>query len=87
MRARESVDAFYAAHGPCCAGCDHWRYFNSVAGECLHSKMVRGAERAAPLGIDGASLRIGAGHVMTPRDHVCAHFVDTPLVPPPGGGG
>jgi len=29
----EIIDRFYVDHGPCCAGCDWWRYANSVAGE------------------------------------------------------
>lgn len=32
---RQYVDAFYWSHGPCCAGCDWWRYLNTVAGQCI----------------------------------------------------
>jgi len=28
------------------------------------------------LGITGASLEIGAGHIMTRREHICGDFVD-----------
>ncbi|GEP11703.1 hypothetical protein MMMDOFMJ_1706 [Methylobacterium gnaphalii] len=71
-----SLDTYYFARGPCCAGCDWWRAHNSRAGECHRTRMVAGVDRSAPLGIEGASLRIGAGHVMTPRDHVCGEFRD-----------
>ena len=72
------VDAFYRQHGPCCAGCDWWRYFNSMAGECTRTVPVDGIQRFAMLGITGSSLAPGAGHIMTPRDHVCGEFQDTP---------
>lgn len=75
-RTQQLVDAFYAGHGPCCAGCDHWRWFNSVAGECHLAPPVAGADRVAMLGITGASMQIGAGHIMTRRDHLCGQFRD-----------
>lgn len=75
---QRAVDAFYAAHGPCCAGCDWWRYFNSVAGECTRGAPTSGVQRYAMLGITRSSLKPGAGHIMTPRDHVCGEFRDTP---------
>lgn len=71
------VDAYYHKHGPCCAGCDHWRFINSVAGECLQSKIVGFEERGAMLGVSGFSKKGGAGHAITPRNHVCANFTDT----------
>lgn len=71
------LDEFYHRTGPCCAGCDWWRSLNSRAGECLRTPMVASAERAVPLGITGASLNIGAGHVLTPREHVCGEFKDS----------
>jgi hypothetical protein len=73
---QEWHDRFYTEHGPCCAGCDHWQSLNSTAGECRFSKLVSGTERLAMLGITYSSLKVGAGHVITPRDHVCAHFKD-----------
>jgi len=77
LNARQrAVDAFYAEHGPCCAGCDWWRYVNSVAGECTRTVPVAGPQRFAMLGIEGASLDPGAGHIMTPRDHLCGEFKD-----------
>lgn len=72
------IDKFYLDHGkPCCAGCDWWRPHNAVAGECTRSAPVSGDQRAAMLGIENCSLSIGAGHVMTERDHSCGEFIDT----------
>lgn len=73
-----AVAKFYAAHGPCCAGCDHWRYFNSVAGECVRTAPVPGHERADMLGMVSPSLRVPSGHIMTPREHICGEFSDEP---------
>jgi len=75
--AQVDIDAFYQAQGPCCAGCDHWRWHNGVAGECVKAAPVAGADRSAMLGIMDCSLFIGAGHPFTPRDHVCGDFRDT----------
>lgn len=74
---QEAVDAFYQQHGPCCAGCDWWRYYNSTVGECIKSAPVSGAERTAMLGIQSLSMQIGAGHALTTRDHFCGDFVDS----------
>jgi len=74
------IDAFYTKHGPCCAGCDWWRWFNAVVGECIRSAPVSGAERTAMLGITGASIQPEAGHVMTRRDHCCGEFRDSEAV-------
>ena len=74
---QEAVDRFYWSHGgPCCAGCDWWRHFNSVAGDCLRSAPVAEGERWAMLGLSGQSLSTGAGHVVTLRSHVCGEFRD-----------
>lgn len=73
---QELLDTFYHQHGPCCAGCDWWHSLNSRAGECRRTAMIPGADRPAPLGITGASLALGAGHAMTPREHVCGEFKD-----------
>lgn len=74
---QSNVDAFYLSHGPCCAGCDWWRFSNSRAGECTRSAPVDGRERYQMLGFERSSLEPAAGHVMTLRDHVCGDFVDT----------
>lgn len=76
MRTQAAIDDFYAKHGPCCAGCDWWRWYNSVAGECIRTAPVSGAERYAMLGVTGTSIKVGAGHIMTPREHVCGEFRD-----------
>lgn len=74
---QKAIDSFYMKNGPCCAGCDLWQHINSSVGECLNSKIVPGHERTSMLGMHGCSLDVGAGHAMTLRGHVCAHFSDT----------
>lgn len=73
---RQCVDEFYAKNGPCCAGCDWWRYHNAVLGECIKSAPVSAEERHAMLGIQSCSLPAKAGHILTPRDHFCGDFKD-----------
>jgi hypothetical protein len=81
---QEFVDTFYHAHGKCCAGCDWWRYMNSTAGECTKSAPVLEGDRVGMLGMTGGSLEIGAGHVLTRREHVCGDFKDEYDWPKPG---
>lgn len=76
-RKQAILDTFYQQHGPCCAGCDWWRWHNTVAGECIRTVPVSGADRYAMLGINWSSLIPDAGHIMTPRDHLCGEFRDT----------
>ena len=73
---QEAIDAFYWKNGPCCAGCDWWRSFNSVIGECLRSAPVSGEERFAMTGMSRPSIVSGAGHVATVREHHCGDFKD-----------
>ena len=73
---QEWHDRLYHERGPCCAGCDWWRSLNSKAGECQKSAPVPGRERYAMLGIEGSSLALVAGHVLTRADHVCGDFKD-----------
>lgn len=73
---QESVDRFYFRNGPCCAGCDHWRTISSLAGNCLKSAPVSGDDRMAMLGFYSSSIRLGAGHAITPREHHCGAFKD-----------
>lgn len=71
------IAKFAAAHGRCCAGCDHWNPYNSVAGECTRTAPVGGGvDRVALLGITQTSANIGAGHVLTPRDHSCGEYLE-----------
>lgn len=77
-RTQAIVDTFYQAHGPCCAGCDWWRWHNSLVGECIRTEPVVGEQRFAMLGVESSSLTPGAGHIMTPREHVCGEFKDEP---------
>lgn len=71
------VDAYYKQHGPCCAGCDWWRFNNSVVGECTKSPPVSADEAARFIGMNSCSIKGSAGHVMTKRDHICGDFIDT----------
>lgn len=71
------IDAFYKKHGPCCAGCDHWRWVNSITGECIRSAPAPAQERIAMLGMVATTHPVGSGHVMTKRDHLCGEFKDT----------
>lgn len=73
---QEIHDTIYAQNGPCCAGCDFWKPINSVAGECRRSAPVAAKERYAMFGIEGLSKDVGAGHIMTPRHHMCGGFKD-----------
>ena len=73
---QEHLDRYYWQHGPCCAGCDHWRSRSSLVGECTRSAPVSGTERMAMLGISWSSLPMGAGHALTRRDHSCGEFRD-----------
>lgn len=76
------LDRFYAERGPCCAGCDWWRHSNSLVGECTRSAPVAGEQRYGMIGFRSVSMVIDAGHVLTPRAHVCGDFQDlaTPAV-------
>ena len=73
---QEFIDRFYWKRGPCCAGCDWWDAANSVAGDCTRSAPVSSAERGAMLGIRNCTASAQAGHVMTPREHLCGEFKD-----------
>ena len=73
---QEFLDKFYFAYGPCCAGCDWWRSFNSSVGECLKSNTVSDIERWAMLGLTNVSLQPGSGHIVTKREHHCGGFKD-----------
>ena len=79
MTAQESIDNYYLDNNktPCCAGCDYWRFHNSRCGECTKTPPVSEDERIAMLGIRSCSLKIGAGHIFTTRDHSCGGFVDS----------
>lgn len=74
---QEFIDKFYFDHKPCCAGCDWWRHYNSMIGECGRGAPVSGVERTDVLGIHSSSLRLRAGHVFTNQKHVCGDFKDT----------
>ncbi|MBB6191163.1 hypothetical protein FHS51_001385 [Sphingobium wenxiniae] len=74
---QEILDRFYWQHGPCCAGCDHWRHINALFGECVKSQPgLSGADRAAMLGMTSISAQISAGRAVTKRDEHCGAFAD-----------
>jgi len=74
---QEFIDQAYFQHGPCCGGCDWWRHLNSRVGECQRSAPVAAIERNAMLGIERCSMSgLGAGHVLTSREHLCGDFKD-----------
>jgi len=71
------IDKFFHDNGPCCAGCDWWRWFSVYAGECTKSAPVSSNERLAMLDITWITLPPESGHVLTLRHHVCGDFKDT----------
>lgn len=76
MNTRQAVDKFYKENGDCWAGCDWWRYYKSVLGECTKSAPVSSGDRVAMLGAK-FNFDPGAGHIVTPRNHVCGDFIDS----------
>jgi len=75
---QEFVDKFYIKHGkPCCAGCDWWRWHNSLIGDCTRHAPVSSQEALLFLEIENCSLATGASHIKTRRDYVCGDFVDS----------
>lgn len=70
------IDTFYKDNGPCCAGCDSWRWHNTLIGECTKTAPVAGSERYSMVGITNPSIEIASGHIMTDRAHVCGAFSD-----------
>lgn len=75
------LDDFYKKNGECCAGCDFWRWYNSLSGDCIKSAPVSGKDRISMSGIYGLSLESCAGHVVTNRAHVCGAFRDADRKP------
>lgn len=76
-KTQAAIDAFYRSRGPCCAGCDNWRWMNSVVGDCIKSAPVSGKERFDMIGVSYASVAPTAGHVVTWRHHLCGEFIDS----------
>ena len=73
---QDAVDSFYKLNGNCCAGCDWWRFFNSVLGECIKSAPVSGSDRMSMTGMYLTSVNVDSGHIITNRDHLCGDFKD-----------
>ncbi len=78
-RIQDFLDRFYSKNGPCCAGCDHWRWLNSIAGECTASAPVSGEDRIGMLSLHAPTIPMEAGHIITWRGHTCGDFKDEPL--------
>lgn len=75
---QDFMDKFYIKHGkPCCAGCDWWRWHNSLIGDCTRHAPVSSAESLSLSGIESCSLDAGASHIATKRDYVCGDFIDS----------
>ena len=74
---RRIIDQFYKDNGPCCAGCDWWRYINSCVGECTKSAPAGFGESSSMLGLESCSLTPEGGHILTKRGHLCGEFIDT----------
>lgn len=85
-RTQALLDRFYRANGPCCAGCDWWRWHNSVAGECIRTVPVSGHDRCSMIGVQGTSFPVPTGHIMTNREHICGEFFDSEMPPKNDGG-
>lgn len=68
------VDAFYKKNGPCCAGCDWWRWLNSVVGECTRYAPNPAHNAAEGLGMHAPTIQCSAN--LTKRDHICGEFKD-----------
>ena len=75
----DCLDDFYRENGPCCAGCDYWRYHNAVVGDCIRTAPdYSGRERLAMIGLRCCSADVGPGHAITMRGHWCGEFKDEP---------
>lgn len=72
---QESVDAFYASNGPCCAGCDYWRWINPIVGECVRFPPNQHHDAAEGLGLQHCSLPRSTSN-LTKRNHWCGEFKD-----------
>lgn len=72
---QELLDRFYHANGPCCAGCDWWRHFSSLTGECTRHAPRPEPEVHSCMIFEGSSISSG-GHPMTRREYYCGDFKD-----------
>jgi hypothetical protein len=74
---QDYVDAYADKHGPCCAGCDFWRWINTGVGECIRHAPDPSHDAAGGLGVNACSLP-PSSTMLTRRDHWCGDFEDTP---------
>lgn len=70
----DCIARFASETGDCCAACRWWCHVNAVSGECYKSAPVSGWERLGLMDMESVSLRVPAGHVFTPRGHLCGDF-------------
>jgi len=77
VQTQKSIDAFYAKTGPCCAGCDYWRWMSATVGECVRFPPNQNHDAAAGLGMTSCSLPRSTS-ILTTRDHWCGEFRDDP---------
>lgn len=73
---QEVVDEYYLKSGPCCAGCDYWRWVTSLVGECVRFSPNQSHDAAAGLGMDNCTLPRSTTN-LTKRERLCGEFVDT----------
>ncbi len=75
----DEADRFYLKHGPCCAGCDHWRALSTRIpsnGNC--TKDAPGPRIHLPPGWDWCSRwEMYSEYPFTDHNHKCADFQDT----------
>jgi len=73
------ADRFYLRHGPCCAGCDHWRFLSQripSVGNC--TKNAPGTKQHLPPGIDWCSRwEMYSEYPFTHHNYKCPDFRDT----------
>lgn len=74
-RLQRHVDAYADKFGPCCAGCDFWRWINTAVGECVRHAPDPSHDAAAGLGLHGVSLG-KSSTMLTKRDQWCGDFSD-----------
>ena len=73
---QECLDRFYWKHGPCCAGCDHWRPFNALTGECGELALTNVSICRRSATVMRGVTRVTISSAATSREHVCGAFAD-----------
>jgi len=73
---QEHCDRLYWAHGPCCAGCDHWRSEAGETGECTAAGIASGADVLRSMGITFSSYLPAPGFPSSCATDHCGLFRD-----------